>query len=308
MNIFSVVGVLYIISNSWNFTVALIFLSIPLMNHRRCRSFSTILACNTALAALIYSATNVSSGIYILIWDQQVIPTVDALCSVRAYIYHSSIAAFHHSFVLQAIHKFCKIKGSTWLSTRCQKICFILFQWLFDFTFDLPALVTGNMVKLISDNICFVTLSKLEFVIYMSVVAYFLPDIIINVTHKLLVRYTRKVASRVNTNQERQMRRDLIVVRRIVMLNLPMAIVGIPVLIIVILTIVLQELLPHNILRIVLFTSSLPISIILIILFRYTPELRASVHLLSNKAKPPRIFPTTRAHPRPQQSSTLAHV
>ena len=96
---------LCIIINTWNVCIASAFLIIPLIHYRRSYNFSTVLACNTALAALIYSIINVWSATYMIIWDQQATPAVDALCSIRAYVYHSSIAAVHHSFLLQAIHR-----------------------------------------------------------------------------------------------------------------------------------------------------------------------------------------------------------
>ena len=150
-------------------------------------------------------------------------------CSVRAYIYHSSIAAVHHSFVLQAIHRFWKIKGSEVLKNKRRKVGFILTQWMFDFVFDLPPTSDRKYGQIkVRKSLFRQPYSKIHLFVYMAVLAYFLPDILINVIHKLLIRHVRQVSSKITSNQERRMRRDLVVVRRIVLLTSPMALVGMP--------------------------------------------------------------------------------
>ena len=305
MNFFSVIGGLCIIVNIWNFLVAVTLLTIALINYRRCFNFSTLLVCNTALATVIYAAANISNGVYIVIWDQEVIPTIDQLCSTRAFIYHSSIAAIHHSFMLQAIHRFCKVKGSTLLKTNARKVWLVLLQWICDFIYCIPALVTGNLKKLVSDNLCFVNLTKPEFFVPMAIFAYFSADIVVNVIYKLLMRHLSETSSRINTVQERRMRRDVVVVRRIILLNAPMAIVGMPTLVVITLTAIQVDILPHNVIRIAYLLTNIPISIILIILFCLTPDLRACLRRNPARRRVNQIFYTSRVQPKLQTSSTI---
>lgn len=301
MNVYSVIALLCVIVNIWNFIVAFTILTIALINYRRCSNFSTILVCNTALATIIYAVTNVSAGIFMIIWDQESIPTIDSLCSTRAFIYHSSIAAIHHSFMLQAIYRFCKVKGSTLLATKTRKVGIILIQWMVDFTFVIPAFATGNLKKLTSDNLCFVNLSTPIFFIWMSILAYFTTDVVVNVIYKLLLRHLGQISSTIYTIQQWQMRRHLTVVRRIVLLNTPLAIVGMPTIVVVVLTAIHVDILPNNIIRIAFLITNIPISIILIILFKYTPELRDSVNRYANRVRAVEILATSRVYPRPPQ-------
>ena len=154
------------------------------------------------------------------IWDEQVVPVVDSLCSVRAYVHHSTIAAVHHSFILQAVQRYCKIRGIALLNTRSHQICLVLTQWIFDFTFTLPAFVTGNMKKMISDNLGFISLNRLDSMIPMATILFVLSDITLSVIYKSLVRYVRNTSSRVIGNNQIQVRRDVTMVRRILLLNL----------------------------------------------------------------------------------------
>ncbi|CAF1223797.1 unnamed protein product [Adineta steineri] len=169
------------------------------------------------------------------IWDQYQVPKIDLLCPLRAYFHHSIMACIHHSFILLAIERFCKIRQVKFLKTQRQKICLVLFQWIFDFTFALPVLLTGNMVKVESDNFCFVTLTRVDLVLYLGIVAFLLTNITLSIIYRSLVRHVRQASAKLNNNQQVRMQRDLTMVRRIVLLNSQLALIGIPVLVLIIL-------------------------------------------------------------------------
>jgi hypothetical protein len=219
------------------------------------------------------------------IWDQYLTPNIDSLCALRAYFHHSTIACVHHSFILLAIERYCKIRQITFLMTHRRKICFVLFQWIFDFTFTLPAFITGNMVKLASDNLCFVILTRFDFVFYMAGLSFLLTDVTLSIIYRLLIRHVRQASARLNNNQQMRMQRDLTMVRRIVLLNSQLAVAGIPVLVVIILILIRADLLPNKIMRILLLMSNLPFAPMLIILLYLTPDLRQSLIECRNRLK-----------------------
>jgi hypothetical protein len=204
------------------------------------------------------------------------------IACIFSSFYHCIV---HHSFILLAIERYCKIRQITFLKTHRRKISFVLFQRIFDFTFCLPVCITGNMVKLASDNVCFVTLSRLDFILYMAGLSFLLTDITLSIIYRLLIRYVRQASARLNNNQQMRIQRDLTMVRRIVLLNSQLAIAGIPVLVVIILTIIRADLLPNKTMRIMLLMSNLPFSPILIILLYLTPHLRQSLIKCRNKLK-----------------------
>ncbi|CAF1181772.1 unnamed protein product [Adineta ricciae] len=281
----TIINRIYLFVSSLNFTVAFGFLALAALYRHRCFNFPTFLACNTALAVLLNSANHLAIGVFMLIWDQYEYSTVDSLCPLRAYFHHSTIAWIHHSFILLAVDRYCKIRQVTLLKSHISKICIVICQWIFDFTFDLPALVTGNMPKLATDNICFVALTRLDFVLYMAAVSFLLTDISLSIIYRLLVRHIRDASSKFNSNQQVRMQRDLTVVRRIVLLNSQLFVVGIPVLVLIILTIIRVDLLPHKFMRTLLVMSNLPYSPMLVILLLQTPDLRQSLIECRNKLK-----------------------
>ncbi|CAF4172722.1 unnamed protein product [Rotaria sordida] len=210
-------------------------------------------------------------------FDQQSVPKIDSLCSLRAYIHYCSIACIHHSLILQALEKYLKVRRIMFLNSQIRKMGVVLIQWIFDFTFTLPIFLTGNMVKMIIDNLCFISLSRLDLLLYTGVTIYILSDIVLAVIYRLLVRYVRQVSSKIDGNQQLKMQRDLTMVHRIVLINFQLAIVGIPAMLVMIVSIIRSDLLPHNCMRVIFMIGNLALACVIIIFFRITPNLRQSV-------------------------------
>lgn len=291
MSLTFVINRIFMFICTLNLVVASFFLTVAIIHRRQCFNFPTLLACNTALATFLHATNNMAAIIYMNIWDEQAVPVVDSLCSVRAYLYHSTIAAVHYSFILQAVQRYCKVRGITAFNTRSRQIWLVLTQWILNFTVTLPAFVTGNMTKMISDNFCFVSLTRLDFIISMAAISYILPDITLSVIYKSLVRYVRNVSSRVGGQNQIQMRRDLTMVRRIVLLNLQLALVGLPIVTFIVVNAIRVDLLPVNTARILVMFMNSPLSVMLSILFWITPDLRMN---LTNWQKRVCRFPMAR--------------
>ena len=280
-----------------NFLVALLFLTIAIVFRQRCFTFPTLLACNTALGALLYSTNSLVVLVYMFIWDRQTNPTVDIFCSVRAYLYHSTTAWIHHSLVLQAIEKFCKIKNIELLTTPRRQIAFVLAQWTLDFTFDLPVLLTGNMPKMVVDNMCFVSLFRMDLVSYMAAISFLMTGVSLSLIYRRLVNHVRQVSVRASNSQQAHMRRDLVMVRRIVLLNSELAIAGLPVTILVIVSAIRADLLPARWMRGLILIVFLPLSPMLSMLFWFTPALRQTFEQCRNRVRPAQFPGTSRRHP-----------
>ncbi|CAF1462137.1 unnamed protein product [Adineta steineri] len=281
----SIINRIYIFISCLDFTTAFAILILVSFYRRRCFNFPTLLACNTALAVLLSSANHIAIATYMFIWDQYVEPKIDSLCAFRAYFHHCTIAWVHHSFILLAIERFCKIRQFTFLKNQQRRICVVLFQWIFDFSFPLPVFITGNMIKLASDNACFVSLTRLDLIFYMAAVSFLLTDIILGIIYRLLVRHVRQASARLNNNQQVRMQRDLTVVRRIVILNSQLVVIAIPVVVVIILASIRADLLPNKIMRVLFLLSNLPYTPMLIILLFLTPDLRQSFIDCRNKLK-----------------------
>ena len=297
MDLSTPLNLLCLFVSSCNFLVALLFLTIAVVFRQRCFTFPTLLACNTALGALLFSANNLVVLVYMFVWDRQTNRTGDILCSIRAYLHHSTTAWIHHSLVLQAIEKFCKIKNIELLTTRRRQIAFVLAQWTLDFTFDLPILLTGNMPKMVVDNMCFVSLFRMDLVFYMAVIAFLMTGVSLSLIYRRLVNHVRQASVRASNHQQAHMRRDLVMVRRIVLLNSELAIAGVPVTILVIVSAIRADLLPARWVRGLLLIVFLPISPMLSMLFWFTPALRQSLEQCRNRVRPVLFAEASRRQP-----------
>ncbi|CAF1575065.1 unnamed protein product [Rotaria magnacalcarata] len=134
------------------------------------------------------------------IWDQQPIVNIDSLCSLRAHIHHGTIAAIHHTFVLQAIAKYANIKRLKLLKKNSVKLSIVLIQWISDWIFCFPAYLTGDMPKIPTENICFIALKNIDLLCYMTSLTFLIPGITVSILYRRLVSYAREAPSRVHVN------------------------------------------------------------------------------------------------------------
>ncbi|CAF3477441.1 unnamed protein product [Rotaria socialis] len=141
-----------------------------------------------------------------LVWDQQLVSNIDT-----------------------SDRQICKNKKMKLLDRPIRKFSIVLIQCLSDFTVILPVLLTGNIVKMKIDNLCFVSFDRLDLVFTMSALTFVVSDVILAVLYRRLVMYVRQTSSRVNGNQRLRIQRDLAMMRRIVVLHAQLVLVGSPV-------------------------------------------------------------------------------
>ncbi|CAF4648607.1 unnamed protein product, partial [Rotaria sp. Silwood2] len=186
------------------------------------------------------------------LWDYECITNAELFCPLRGYIHHVGIASIHHSLVLQAIQKYCRIKNIKILDSSPRKICLVFGQWIFDFGYILPIYLTNNISKLPFDNACLISISRPDLLFSSGVVAFFVSDIIMAVLYRRLIKFVRQASQKANANQMQKINRDVAVFRRITLLNFELVILGIPALIVLIVAAIHIEILPKDIFRILL--------------------------------------------------------
>lgn len=277
MNFLSIINRTFLIIAVFSFLLAFTCLIIITIHRRRCLNFPTLLVCNTILGIFLFSANNIAISVYMMIWDEYLLTNIDYLCKFRTYLLYSTSALVHHSFVLQAIDRYFKIKGIKLLDKRSRQRFLILVQWIFDFTFPLPLLLTGNREKLTKDTQCYLSIRRFDLAVYMGTMTYMATDITLLILYRRLVVYVRKVSAQVNGDQQLKMHRDLTMVLRIFLLNIPLFLVDVPVLILIILNRIRSDLLPFSLTRVLIMTANLILAILLIILCRSTPNIRKSI-------------------------------
>lgn len=273
----TIVNQLYIFVCCLNCFIACAFLTNAIIYRHNCFNFPTLLACNTALIVLVFAADNLAVACYMLIWERQKVLVIDFLCLLRGYIHHSSLVSIHHSLLLQAVQRYCSIKTIKLLDSHTRKILFVLFQWILDFTFLLPILLTGNFTKFFLDNICLISFEKPYVLILVAIVSVVSVDVIMIILYRRLIRYVHQMSAKVHVNRQKQMHRDLKMIRRVILLNFQLLFLSVPVIIVTILAAIRQDLIVKNLFRILLVIVNAAPCSMLIILFWITPNLRKGV-------------------------------
>lgn len=297
MNTGNIVNLIWFIICSINLMIAVSVLIVAIAYRRRCFTFPCIFTLNTIFAFLIFSIVGIIKNVYVYLWDQQTDPVTDVFCSIRGYVYHSSIAAIHHSLVLQAIGRYAQVRQFNWFRSRKTKCSIILLQWILDFTFDLPPLITGNMVKLNSDNICFISMYRFDLVSYMACFSFLLSNVSLGILYRALVKYVNDRSTLIENQQARRIQKNVTIVRRVVFLNLQLAVFGIPVLIFTIANAIRTSLLPNKFLRILMIILNMPITPTIVLLCRFTPELvRSLLEIMKKMPFISRIAGLNRVH------------
>jgi hypothetical protein len=266
--------------------IALTFLSMALVHHRRCFNFPTLLACNTCLATFLFASSNLAIAVYMYVWDQQIIVTADLLCPIRAYLHYSTTALMFYSYILQAVQRYCQIKGINIINTRTRQLLLVIIQWIFAFTFDLPILLTGHLNKLLSDNMCFLPTYEAGLTIYTAGLMFGTPNIVVTVLYRSLVSHVRTTTSTTTVISQRKMNRDLTMVRRIVLLVSLLIFCGLPFCIFVVIAWIDSSRLPFYHLHVAFITLNASLPIMLASLLWITPDLRQSLLYTINKVRP----------------------
>lgn len=259
---------------SINCIIVMCVVIIVSIGRRQCFNFPTLLTCNTALAILLFSIVNIAMAVYMHFWDQQKQPEIDDLCATRAFLHHSTIAAIHHAFTLQAIERYCKVLQIRLFNSWNRRLGIVLFQWTFDLSFAIPILLTGNMEKTKRDNMCLVSLHRLELVFYMFISSFVLSDVGLIIIYYRLVKHVRNVSANTQIHHRLHNNRDVTMVKRIVLLNAQLAAVGCPVLFIILGSAFREDLFPIKTLRVFATSINLSLSPILLVLFWSTPSLK----------------------------------
>jgi hypothetical protein len=257
--------------------IALVFLLLALIYRRQCFNFPTLLACNTCVAVFVYASNNLAIAIYMLVWDQKTVVTADTLCPIRAYLHYDTTGLMYHSYILQAVQRYCRIKGINIFNTRFRQVLLVGFQWVISLSFYLPVSLTGYSSKLLSDNVCFLPVYEAGLQTYSALMMFAIPNMTITVLYRRLVAHVRANTSTTLGNRERQMNRDLTMVRRISSMVSGLIVCGIPFCIFLIIGWIHLQSVPPYQLHVAFITASASLPTTLFTLTWITPDIRKSL-------------------------------
>jgi hypothetical protein len=218
LNVITLVNLVTAIS-----TCVFIF-GLVLIFHRQTRSVPVLLACHTCLTLLVSSimlgSMILSSllGFIHLPSEQQGNPR---WCQWRGFLIHGCLCALYDSYMLQATYRLCRVV----FYQRKYLHAFPLYMLLaFIETFVavlsmLPVLIRDDIVYLASEYFCQTPFTNVSAMMYIALRLFLLPILFIICVYIYLLHHIRRsgpdpISFRHHSQQNR---RDLIVIRRLVL-------------------------------------------------------------------------------------------
>ena len=181
----------------------------------------------TLIGASFMTCLVVTYGMYDNL--QPLFPFNDYYCQLRAYINYVFICAFYYSCALQAIFRLFRVvfaKYRVLQSSRAFAIA-ILIQWIIAIFYMLVHFLRGDFEHHPDIGSCWLSFKNIRTLAISMLFGYGISMIIMGLIYACIIRYIRQT---VQTQQVRQNanKRDLLVVKRIIILVLTGMSIGIP--------------------------------------------------------------------------------
>ncbi|CAF1461178.1 unnamed protein product [Adineta ricciae] len=156
-------------------------------------------------------------------------------CQIRTYLAHVCFCALYYSFVLQAIFRLFRIVFYRHkIFQSFGMFCIAVFlQWVISFLWILPNLLLDDFKYLPMEYNCWISFENLRGLIMVTVTIFNNPLSIIFTIYTQIIRYTRR-SSEMQQRRQHSNKRDLLILKRIVILIFIIVGIGLPTVIIVI--------------------------------------------------------------------------
>lgn len=215
--------VLVIVLGFIAFLTSVVLLCLVFFHRRRFPiNTSVFLICNTFMPIVFVSLLSIDMNIHHLHADTHVNVTFDGWwCYARAYLIHVSIALLFHSYLVQAIFRLFRVVfyRKKYLQTLRIMFRLVLVQWLTDFISILPFSLWHRFHYISKHHFCEILLQDVLGMTVMSGITYSLPMTLMGLLYAYIIYYMKKTKSQsILQNRHRSNQRDLVVLRRIMIL------------------------------------------------------------------------------------------
>ncbi|CAF1594022.1 unnamed protein product, partial [Adineta steineri] len=250
---------------------------------KTCHTIHMLLVANSCLTAFLFGCAMLSSFIIMLINDLKQIYYPDSYCIFQAYISYATCAAFNYSFVLQALYRFILIMYPRilfWQKRQIQMLC-ICKSWILGFVCPIMFLFNNGIVYNYDNQVCQLPLRFSFSVIYISFTVYGIPVTLIIFIYFKLLRYVQETSKNVaSINVLSRARRELKMIRKIVILISILIGVGFVYAIFIIMS--FFNSLPKYHFRIAYVFGSSSFLLVIMTLFQFTDPLKISLRKVIN--------------------------
>jgi hypothetical protein len=254
------------------------FFLIVIILDKTCHTVPVILVANSYLAACVCGSIVLSMLVFTLHNDLKQIQYRDSLCVFRGFMGYTVCFAQNYSYLLQAICRCISViypNRLFWQSARFQ-IFLICLTWILSFLCPIPYVLTGEITYDINNQVCQLPLRLSLLTIYNVICVYLTPVFLTMLIYLILVRYVGAMNKRVTpANILLRARRELKMIRRIVILFMGVATIGFPYTLFVFISFFKDP--PKYHFRIAVIFFDISLAFVIIALFQFTEPLRKSI-------------------------------
>ncbi|CAF0942963.1 unnamed protein product [Adineta steineri] len=191
---------------------------------------SILLTCNTYFNSLLVSS------IMLLMYSYTLRGNLDSRlsfggqwCEIRTYLTHVCFCSLYYSFVLQAIFRLFRIIFYKYkiLQSFGVFLIAIMIQWILSFLCILPNLLLNDFQYLPTEYNCWIAFENIRGLILVLITIFNNPLSIIFTIYTQIIRYTRR-PTQIQQRRKNSNKRDLIILKRIVILVFIVVGIGLP--------------------------------------------------------------------------------
>lgn len=237
-----------------------------------------VLFTNTCIAQLLFSISVCGINILTLYDDIQKHYSYDWPCMPIGYLSYMAVGIQYYSYLLQAMYRYSLMIYPTRL--LCQSLKFqtllIIITWVFWLIYPTMLIYTEQIVYIPDAKVCQMPPKFSLLKIFTVFLTYFTPMVTVTIIYIQMVHCVREMGKRVTpANSLSHAKRELELVRRIVLLLFSLLTLGIPYMIFFIMSFFNTT--PKYYFRIIWVFVSATLVLIMLALFQVTEKLKKSI-------------------------------
>ena len=189
-----------------------------------------ILTCNTYIALIGASFMTLLILVLAINEDRDTsIAARDYYCQIRSYVNYTFICAFYYSCVLQASFRLCRVVFPKRKALQSRGMCWlaIIGQWTLASAYIFVYLLLADFGYQPEIRSCWLSFTNIRALGIAMAFVYGVPLLIMALIYSRLIRYIRRTAHMQQLRQSSN-KRDVLVVKRIIILVLIAMGIGIP--------------------------------------------------------------------------------
>jgi hypothetical protein len=153
-------------------------------------------------------------------------------CLWRGFLIHGVLCVLYDTYILQATYRFFRVVFHRYKYLHAFSLyCFlILIETVFGILCILPVLIHGDVIYLPSEYYCQTPFTNIPAILYVALRLFLLPILFISIVYICLLNYIRKTNSisiRYH-RRSRQNKRNLIVIKRLLLMLSILILLGLP--------------------------------------------------------------------------------